>query len=129
LASPEGSEDAVKTALEARYIDQAIEAKQVSLLLDATSEKLAVLVEIERRLDGLPNRNAVEVLHHLPSDPERGISPESISDQTGLPVAHVRSLLAKLKDRGAVAPHRWIPRPGGGGWELDRWHVERGVHA
>jgi DNA-binding transcriptional ArsR family regulator len=99
-------------------------SKSVSLLLDgspaAVAERAAVVEEIDRRLEALPRRNAVNILHQLPD--HQGVKVAEIAEATGLPVDHVRHQLKnRLKDRGAVAPP--IPLPGGG-WQFDSWFRE-----
>jgi len=130
-AAPEDPSAVLKAELDARRAALGIEAKQVSLLLDdtteAAAERAAVLAEIDKRLAALPRRNAVEVLHQLPHDHDRAVKPRVIAEDTGLPEDHIAWLLKNpLKSRGAVSPVRPLP---GGGWEFDRWYVEVAPHA
>ncbi len=122
--TPETSPDA---AVDGGADGDDLGSKSVSLLLDDSPEKTALLAEIDRRLADLPRRNSWEVYWRLPSDPDDAITAERIADDTGLPVAHVDHMLRhKLADRGAVAPARQLP---GGGWQFGRWHNERGISA
>jgi hypothetical protein len=123
-AHQDAPESPVVAAVRADQMGAGGGCKSVSLLLDdspaAVAERVRLLAEIDRRLEAIPRRNAINIYGQLPD--HQGISPAAVAEATGLTPEHVRhQLRTHLKDRGAVAPP--IPVPGGG-WRFDSWYAE-----